>query len=86
MLAVGINLFLVEEQPFKIITKANRIKLSGSKKESLPFSAKMNIDYTEEANQIFEEAWNTIQDRFYDPNHHGQNWTALKNTYKPSLV
>ena len=63
--------------------KANRIKLSGSKKESLPFSAKMNIDYTEEANQIFEEAWNTIQDRFYDPNHHGQNWTALKNTYKP---
>lgn len=63
--------------------KANRIKVSGLKKESLPFSAKMNIDYTEEANQIFEEAWNTIQDRFYDPNHHGQNWTSLKNTYKP---
>lgn len=63
--------------------KANRIKLSGSKKESLPFSAKMNIDYTEESNQIFEEAWNTIQDRFYDPNHHGQNWKELKKTYKP---
>lgn len=63
--------------------KANRIKVSGLKKESLPFSAKMNIDYTEESNQIFEEAWNTIEDRFYDPNHHGQNWKALKNTYKP---
>jgi len=63
--------------------KAARIKLEGAKNESLPFNAKMNIDYTEESNQIFEEAWKVIQDRFYDPNHHGQNWNELKNTYKP---
>lgn len=63
--------------------RANRIKLAGAKNESLPFSAKMKIDYTEESNQIFEEAWATIRDRFYDPNHHNQDWEKLKATYKP---
>ena len=63
--------------------KANRIKLSGAKNESLPFSAKMNIDYSEESNQIFEEAWTTIRDRFYDPKYHNQDWEELKKTYKP---
>lgn len=63
--------------------KASRIKVGGAKKESLPFSAKMVVDYLEESNQIFEEAWKVIQDRFYDSNHHGQNWAELKKTYKP---
>lgn len=62
---------------------ASRIKVAGAKKESLPFKAKMKINYKEESNQIFEEAWSTIQNRFYDPNHHGQNWESLKKTYKP---
>ncbi len=63
--------------------KTSRIKVTGVKKEGLPFSAKMIVDYNEESNQIFEEAWKVIQDRFYDPNHHGQNWDELKKTYKP---
>lgn len=63
--------------------KTSRIKLSDAKKESLPFSAKMSIDYVSESNQIFEEAWNAINDNFYDPNYHGQNWESLKKIYKP---
>ena len=63
--------------------KLARIKLKGAKKESLPFSAKMIVDYKAESNQIFEEAWNVIEERFYDPNYHGQNWESLKKTYKP---
>ncbi|WP_303317897.1 S41 family peptidase [Flavivirga abyssicola] len=59
------------------------INLSNSKTESLPISAKLDIDYNVESNQIFEEAWNAINDGFYDPNFHGQNWVSLKKTYKP---
>ncbi len=70
-------LYLVEKG------KLARIKIADSKKESLPFSAKMKIDYYAESNQIFEEAWDAIEKRFYDPNHHGRNWASLKNTYKP---
>jgi len=63
--------------------KESRINVATEKKETLPFQAKMKINYQEESNQIFEEAWSTIQNRFYDPNHHGQNWESLKKTYKP---
>ncbi|NNK83195.1 MAG: PDZ domain-containing protein, partial [Flavobacteriaceae bacterium] len=63
--------------------RTSRIKVAGAKIESLPFSAKMVVDYNEESNQIFEEAWKVIRDRFYDANHHGRDWNKLKKTFKP---
>lgn len=80
------NITLTPKNDFIYYTskgKTSRIKLSGVKNESLPFSAKMIVDYNEESNQIFEEAWKVIRDRFYDANHHGKDWSKLKNTYKP---
>jgi C-terminal processing protease CtpA/Prc len=59
------------------------LNLSTDKTESLSFSAKMDVDYFEESNQIFEEGWKAINDGFYDPNFHGQDWEALKKKYKP---
>ena len=63
--------------------KLNRIKIKDSKKESLPIKAYMDINYPKEANQIFDEAWKAINDGFYDPDFHGQNWDGLKEIYKP---
>ncbi|SMD32982.1 C-terminal processing protease CtpA/Prc, contains a PDZ domain [Reichenbachiella faecimaris] len=63
--------------------KPVRFKLAGDKKESLPISAKLNIEFKEELNQIFEEAWKALDQQFYDPNFHGQDFDALKATYKP---
>lgn len=59
------------------------VTLSNNKSESLTISAKMDINYSEESNQIFEEGWKAINDGFYDPNFHGQDWSALKDKYKP---
>ena len=61
----------------------SKINMSSDKNESLAISAKLNIDYHEELNQIFEEAWKAINDGFYDPNFHGQDWNDLKKRYKP---
>ncbi|MEP2024454.1 MAG: S41 family peptidase [Reichenbachiella sp.] len=63
--------------------KPARFKLSNDKKEALPISAKLNIDFKEELNQIFEEAWKALDKRFYDPNFHGQDFNNLKSIYKP---
>lgn len=63
--------------------KPARFKLSGDKKESLPISAKLSIDFKEELNQIFEEAWQALNEGFYDPDFHGQDFDQLKATYKP---
>ncbi len=63
--------------------KLNRIKLKDAKNESLPVQANMNIDYTAETGQIFEEAWRAINDGFYDPEFHGHDWRKLKEIYRP---
>jgi C-terminal processing protease CtpA/Prc/tricorn protease-like protein len=62
------------------------IDLKSDKSESLSISAKMDVDYKEESNQIFDEAWKAINDGFYDPNFHGQDWEALKKVYKPMAL
>jgi tricorn protease len=54
--------------------------------EPLPFMAKFRIDYVAERTQVFEEAWRTIRDGFYDPNFHGYNWTKLKAKYKERCI
>ena len=61
----------------------SKINMASGKSESLPISAKLDVDYHAESNQIFEEAWKAINDGFYDPNFHGRDWDALKKTYKP---
>ncbi|MFS4483283.1 S41 family peptidase [Hyunsoonleella sp. 2307UL5-6] len=59
------------------------LNMSNDKMESLSFSAKMDIDYNVESQQIFNEAWKAINDGFYDPDFHGQNWETLRATYEP---
>ncbi|MEW4922826.1 S41 family peptidase [Algibacter sp. 2305UL17-15] len=61
----------------------SRIDVSNDKIEALPFSAKLNIDYNTESQQIFNEAWKAINDGFYDPNFHGQDWNNLRKKYEP---
>ena len=63
--------------------KLSRIIATGKELERLPIQAKMTIDYKEELNQVFEEAWRALRDGFYDPEYHGQDWNALKAKYKP---
>lgn len=45
----------------------------------------MEVDRVAERRQVFEEAWRTMKDRFYDPKMHGVDWTAMKDKYEPLL-
>ncbi|MTI30365.1 PDZ domain-containing protein [Cytophagales bacterium RKSG123] len=60
-----------------------RIEIKSSKTESLPHKAIMTIDHKQEREQIFEEAWSTLNQGFYDPDFHGYDWKTLKAEYKP---
>jgi tricorn protease len=64
----------------------NRLDIKGDKSESLPYLVKQHIDYAAERNQIFEEAWRTLRDGFYDPQFHGKDWNALRSKYKELCV
>jgi C-terminal processing protease CtpA/Prc/tricorn protease-like protein len=68
---------------FKNDGMLNRQEIKSDKPESLPYSAKMKIDFNTEKNQIFEEAWRELNNKFYDPDFHGHDWKKLHDKYKP---
>jgi len=43
---------------------------------------KINVDYSKEWAQIFDEAWRAYRDGFYEENMHGKDWKALKAKYE----
>ncbi|WP_020529432.1 S41 family peptidase [Flexithrix dorotheae] len=77
----GKNLFAIKSEGSLV-----KIDPEKGKVEKLPYAAKMEINYPAERNQIFEEAWRTLRDGFYDPNYHGQDWAALKEKYKSRAI
>jgi tricorn protease len=60
----------------------NRMDVKSDKAESLPYSIKQKIDAVAERTQIFDEAWRTMRDGFYDPKFHGKDWETLGKKYK----
>ncbi|MGE5108109.1 MAG: S41 family peptidase [Sphingobacteriales bacterium] len=58
-----------------------RIDIKAGTQEALPFAAKMKIDYVAERTQVFNEAWRTIRDGYYDPEFHGTNWNKMHDKY-----
>ncbi|MDR3285889.1 MAG: PDZ domain-containing protein, partial [Prevotellaceae bacterium] len=42
---------------------------------------KINVDYSQEWTQIFDEAWRAYRDGFYLENMHGFDWKAIKKKY-----
>ena len=63
-----------------------KINPSNKKTTSFPHKAVMKVDMTKEREQIFEEAWQALNDNFYDPDFHGRDWSALKSKYKPMAL
>jgi len=61
----------------------SKAPIASGKEEKRPFRAKMDMDVHAYRTQVFDEAWRTINDRFYDPNFHGQDWKALRAKYEP---
>lgn len=66
--------------------KLSKAGIENGKSTPLPFNAKMDIPIAEYRAQVFDEAWRTINDRFYDPNFHGQDWQALRERYEPRAL
>ncbi len=58
---------------------------TGAGPRRIPISVRMVIDIPAERKQVFEEAWRVMKNRFYDPNMHGANWAAAKDTYESML-
>lgn len=64
----------------------SRVDMKSGLSEALPYVAKFKIDYIAEREQVFEEAWRTIRDGYYDPNFNGHDWKKLHDKYRDRCV
>jgi tricorn protease len=51
----------------------------------ITFTVRMEIDIPAERKQVFEEAWRTMKNRFYDGKMNGVNWAAAEDKYESLL-
>lgn len=53
------------------------------KVKSYGYRAKVVTSTAAIRNQIFLECWRIMNNRFYDPDFHGEDWAAMKEKYRP---
>jgi tricorn protease len=54
--------------------------------KTIAISASMQIDFDAEKKVVFEEAWETLNRRFYDAKFHGKNWLKLHDEWEPYIA
>lgn len=53
--------------------------------EAVSFAFNVRVDRREEWKQLLDESYRVMKYRYYDPNMHGKDWTAIYNKYKTLL-
>ena len=71
--------------PREGISRKQRIQFKAAATKdakSIGFNAKMKVNLRSEKMMTFDEAWQALNTRFYDPNFHGADWSAMKKKYR----
>lgn len=51
--------------------------------QEIPMIARVTETQSQVFTRLFNETWQQLRDGFYDPDHHGQNWDAVRARYAP---
>ncbi len=54
--------------------------------KTIAVSARMEVDFDAEKKVVFDEAWETLNRRFYDGNFNGRNWLKLREEWAPYIA
>jgi Tol biopolymer transport system component/C-terminal processing protease CtpA/Prc len=71
--------FLEDGQP-------RRMTLESGQMKPIAASATLDIDFNQDKNTTFDEAWSVLNRRFYDADFHGRNWSQLRETFAPYIA
>lgn len=67
------------------LTREGRIfsvDIASTESAPLDFNVEIGIDKNEEREQVFNEAWWTLKDGFYDSDFHGVDWSSMYDRYR----
>jgi tricorn protease len=76
----GKEVFYLENGSVKSIVVETRTP------KTIAVTASMQVDFDAEKKVVFEEAWETLNRRFYDANFNGKNWLKLHDEWTPYIA
>ena len=51
----------------------------------VPVSAELDVNFASEKREVFEQAWRSLDEWFYDAQFHGTDWRAVRTRYAPRV-
>lgn len=54
--------------------------------KTIAVRAELDVDFGREKWEVFHQAWEFLNDNFYDPAFHGTNWPAVRTAYAPQIA
>ena len=60
--------------------------LETPKPKPIAIAAEMTVEFDQEKLAVFDEAWGTLNRRFFDPRFNGADWTALRARWLPYVA
>ena len=63
--------------------RVSAITLENRNQRTIAVTAEMDVEFDQEKKAIFQEAWSTLNDNYYDPKFNGADWSALRGRYAP---
>jgi tricorn protease len=75
----GKEVFSLEQGRLMIATLETR------QSKPVALTAEMDVDFSQERQEVFHEAWTYLNDNFFDPEFNGVNWKALRERFAPHI-
>ena len=69
--------------------EAGRISITNAEtrvSRVLAFSAEMDVDWSREKMEVFNEGWSYLRDNFFDPKFNGIDWNGVHTRYEPRIA
>ena len=63
----------------------HQVAVEGHESKAIPVTASLEVDFSQDKQVAFDEAWGVLNRFFYDAKFNGQNWTALHDEFEPFI-
>jgi C-terminal processing protease CtpA/Prc len=66
--------------------RINSVGVDSRAVRSIDARAELDVDFDHEKMEVFNQAWEFLNDNFYDPKFHGVDWNAVHVAYAPVIA
>ncbi len=66
--------------------RVRSVGLDGNGDRTVALAAEMEVDFDAEKDDVFQANWSTLDQGFYDPDHHGVDWDGVREHWAPVVA